>query len=55
MDKIIVSLAALIKRGVITVDDSLAKECCGIERDADGFCVHRPHHPIYVDFGDSNG
>lgn len=42
------SLAALERREVITTDPEKAAECCGIERDEDGFCQHRPAHPVYV-------
>lgn len=41
-------LAILVRRGVVTTDPDGASECCGMPRDADGFCQHRPEHPIYV-------
>lgn len=41
-------LARLEERGVITTDPTQAGQCCGLDRDAAGFCVHRPHHPIYM-------
>ena len=37
----------LRRRGVITTNPRDAI-CCGTERDEDGFCQHRPHHPIFV-------
>jgi hypothetical protein len=42
-------LAPLIRRGVVTTDPAQADKCCGMPRDGDGFCLHRPGHPIYVD------
>lgn len=45
---ILQALAMLQRREVITTDPDEAAECCGIPRDDDGFCVHRPGHPIYV-------
>lgn len=48
MDISIRGLGALEKRDVITTDPEEAEKCCGIERDEDGFCQHRPGHPIYV-------
>lgn len=44
------SLAALERREVITTDPEQAAECCGLDRDEDGFCQHRPGHPVYVHF-----
>jgi hypothetical protein len=41
--------AALIRRGVVTANPADRDECCGLERDEDGFCVYRPRHPIYVE------
>lgn len=38
----------LVRRGIVTTDLADAERCCGWERDADGFCQHRSHHPIYV-------
>src|SRR5579885_3682818 len=38
----------LERRGVITTDPERQHECCGLPRDADGFCSYRPGHPIYV-------
>lgn len=46
-------LDMLKRRGVITRDPNKEK-CCGLERDEDGFCVHRPGHPIYVPSTASN-
>jgi len=37
----------LIRRGLVTADPAKADKCCGLPRDEDGFCVYRPHHPIY--------
>lgn len=45
IDQLVVMLEL---RGVVTTDPSEAAECCGIPRDDDGFCRHRPYHPIYV-------
>lgn len=45
------ALAALERRGVITIDVAEAATCCGIERDGDGFCQHRPGHRVFVDVG----
>lgn len=42
------ALEKLERRKVITTDPADAAECCGTERDRDGFCMFRPHHPIYV-------
>lgn len=42
------ALAALERREVITTDPAEAAQCCGTDRDEDGFCVYRPGHPIYV-------
>lgn len=42
------SLDVLERRGVITTDPAAAEECCGLPRDDDGFCVHRPGHPIFL-------
>lgn len=42
-------LATLERRNVITTESAEASSCCGIARDDDGFCVHRPGHPIYVE------
>lgn len=41
----------LERRHVITTDPCEADECCGLERDADGFCVYRPAHPVFVNAG----
>ena len=43
------ALVTLERRGVITTNPAEREECCGIERDDDGFCTHRPGHPIYVE------
>lgn len=51
LNKILVEIAKLSRRNVITLDVAEKEECCGIERDEDGFCQHRPTHPIYVDLG----
>ncbi len=42
-------LETLERREVITTDPTEADKCCGMARDDDGFCVHRPYHPVYVD------
>lgn len=42
------ALIMLERRGVITADLRYAETCCGLPRDDDGFCIHRPGHPIYV-------
>lgn len=42
------TLGMLARRGVVTFDEAKAAECCGMPRDEDGFCTHRPGHPIYV-------
>jgi hypothetical protein len=39
----------LERRGVVTTKPEDRDECCGLPRDEDGFCVHRPGHSIYVD------
>ena len=44
-------LDVLERREVVTTDPARADECCGIERDEDGFCVHRSGHPIYIPRG----
>lgn len=52
-------LDMLVRRKVITRESDVATEetdaarvgdmtCCGAARDEDGFCTHRPGHPIYV-------
>jgi hypothetical protein len=46
------ALDILQKRGIITLHPKEAGTCCGIERDEDGFCQHRPRHPIYMDLRD---
>ena len=46
---ILATLATLERRDVITTDPADRDKCCGIERDADGFCQYRPGHPIYVE------
>lgn len=38
----------LVDRGIGTIDPSLKMKCCGLVRDIDGFCQHRPGHPIYL-------
>lgn len=51
-EQMLTALAALVtleRRGVVTFDKTQADTCCGIKRDADGFCHYRPYHPIYVD------
>lgn len=55
MYEILQALEALERRGVITTRPENAKECCGIERDEDGFCVQRPGHPVYVGIKENNG
>lgn len=42
------TLAILERRRVITTDKKESIACCGLRRDDDGFCVHRPGHPVYV-------
>ena len=42
------ALVNLERLGVVTADPARAAECCGIPRDDQGRCVHRPGHPIYV-------
>lgn len=49
------ALEALERRDVITTDPEEAEKCCGIERDEDGFCIHRPGHPVYVGTKENNG
>lgn len=41
-------IATLEKRKLVTTDPSEAATCCGIVRDEDGFCRHRPYHPVFV-------
>lgn len=41
-------LDALVRSGVVTLDPDKEETCCGLQRDADGFCTYRPGHPIYV-------
>ena len=48
MYDLIKALEALERRKVITTDPNDERECCGIERDDDGFCIHREGHPVYV-------
>lgn len=43
------AFAKLERRGVITTDPANAETCCGMLRDENGFCTHRPGHPIYVE------
>lgn len=43
------TLAALERRETITTDPDKKLKCCGMPRDDDGFCQHRPYHPIYVE------
>lgn len=38
----------LIDRKVGTLNPRLKMKCCGLVRDIDGFCQHRPDHPIYL-------
>ena len=42
------ALAKLERREVITTNPKDRLTCCGIVRDEDGFCQHRPYHPVYV-------
>lgn len=49
MTTLLATLAMLERREVITTDPAEAADCCGMPRDEDGFCIHRPGHPIYVD------
>lgn len=46
------AILMLIRRGVITADSGKRAECCGLPRDDDGFCIHRPGHPIFVSLTD---
>ncbi len=48
MYNVIKALEALERRNVITTDPKDERECCGSDRDEDGFCVYREGHPIYV-------
>lgn len=41
-------LSMLRRRNIITTRPDEAARCCGLERDADGFCRNREYHPIYV-------
>jgi len=41
-------ISMLERRGIVTTNPSEAEKCCGNWRDDDGFCQHRPYHPIYV-------
>jgi hypothetical protein len=34
---------------VITTRPEQAAECCGLPRDEEGRCFHRPGHPVYVE------
>jgi hypothetical protein len=38
----------LVRRNIVTTEPAEAATCCGLPRDEDGFCTHRPGHPIYV-------
>ena len=40
--------AMLERRGVIVTSGD-SQKCCGADRDGDGFCIHRPSHPIFVE------
>lgn len=42
------AIVKLERRGVVTTQPEDADSCCGLERDEDGFCVHRSGHPVYV-------
>ena len=42
------AIATLRRRGVVTTNPEDAAECCGIPRDADGFCILRPGHPVFI-------
>jgi hypothetical protein len=45
-------LTILERREIITTDPEEKEKCCGMPRDEDGFCKHRPYHPIYVETDD---
>lgn len=45
---ILQALAIMERRRVITTDPNEKEECCGMPRDPDGFCQHRPSHPVYI-------
>jgi hypothetical protein len=45
---VLASLERLERRGVITTKPEDAAKCCGLTRDRDGCCRHRPGHPAYV-------
>lgn len=47
LDEVCRRLDSMQRRGVITTNPDDAAECCGLERDDDGFCVYHPGHPIY--------
>jgi hypothetical protein len=40
-------VAMLLRRGVLTTDRASENWCCGTRRDEDGFCMHRPGHPVF--------
>jgi hypothetical protein len=40
---------ALYAAGVITWDPKDKEKCCGMPRDVDGRCSHRPYHSVYVE------
>lgn len=48
VDRLRAAIRVLADRGEVTFDPREATHCCGIPRDEDGYCVHRPGHPIYV-------
>ncbi len=43
-------LGPLEDMGLITLDPAEAEKCCGILRDEQGRCQHRPHHPVHVKY-----
>jgi hypothetical protein len=39
----------LERLNLITTNPERAEKCCGLPRDSDGQCIHRPGHPVYVE------
>jgi hypothetical protein len=46
------TLARLEHLGLITTDPADEAACCGLPRDEDGRCTHRPGHPVWVRVGE---
>jgi hypothetical protein len=44
----IVNVEPLLRRHVVTMDEAERNQCCGLGRDLDGFCQHRPGHPVFI-------